>query len=205
MLWLIQSTAFVPALEGIVHYDCQVAGQAAAGRWRTNNSLGDKLRHLERYADAVLPHGLWLEYTRAHVGNAWNEMADVLAKQAAKACKDLPKPPLSNITALLEVDTSWWAAEHKAAQDKSLPLQPGRGLVWHPTHEQGPTNITCEELIPTTTLATVGAEEVIYCTKVLSVNIQGYRDKIKYLEQQLLRRQCQIAMFQENQERRGPL
>lgn len=89
MLWMVQAIQFVPIEAAVIHYDCQVAGQGATGRWKTG--APDKLRQLERYVNALLPGGLRLEYTRAHVGDAWNELADTLAKQAARGSSRVPR------------------------------------------------------------------------------------------------------------------
>ena len=94
----------------------------------------------------------------------------------------------------LHMDLSWLAAELTAAREGSLPLQADRGLVWNPDWGQGQTDLRGDELIPTVTVEAQRSAGVQYRTKVLTVNIQGYKDKIKYLEQQLPRRGCQLAI-----------
>ena len=202
LLWVGQGLSFLPMEQVVVNFDCQVAGFAADGSWQACNEYSSRLHDLELVLRGRLRGALRFEYVKAHADNAWNELADTLAKCGAKGGYDLPELPASNRQAFLHADLSWVAAEEYGRSTSSWPGGiPGTFAIAE-EKSTAPSPLLPADLLPLTQCHPRGSE-THYATSALSVNIQGLGGKAKYVEEQLNWRQCRIAFIQETKEGGG--
>ena len=202
LLWVGQSLAFFPASGVVVNFDCQVAGFSADGTWTACNEYSSRLHGLELLLRGRLGGALHFEYVKAHADNAWNELADVIAKSGANGNCNLPEPPESNCQAFLNTDLSWAAAEEYGRSSASWPDGPPGSFPIEEYKHTAPSTLQPSDLLPTRCM-TPQKPEAHFSTKILSVNIQGLGNKAKYVEEQLNWRQCCLAFIQETKEGGG--
>ena len=202
LLWLGQSASFLDFSHATVYFDCQAAGFAADGTWKDCGEYSQKLHQLELLLRGRLSNQLRLQYVKAHADNEWNELADVVAKQAAQGAGTLPTPPASNCQAFLRLDLCWKAAEEYGLRHRCWPGIGDGQLVIDEPAEVVPSPLTPEDLIPLRTTRTTD-QNPFFSTVALSVNLQGLRGKHSYVDAQLDARHCQVAFLQETKDPGG--
>ena len=206
LLWVGQSLNFLHLNEIVVHFDCHGAGWAATGDWQASDPFGYRIHGLELFIRSLTSHRLRFEYSRAHVGEAWNEMADVVAKCAALQEHDIPPPPLSNCKAFLELDMSWMALSVELSRFGTLDIQAGRWLAIPDPPDKLTSPLSPAQLVPMNIQGEAKEKEWSYFhTKCASLNVQGLQNKHRYLDAQLDSQQYQIAFIQETKDRESTI
>ncbi|CAE7036913.1 unnamed protein product [Symbiodinium sp. CCMP2592] len=198
VLWSLQFNVVLPGLRYHCHFDCYAAGWAATGDWSPTDPFAERVHLLELVARHYIPEGIHLTHVPAHTGEAWNELADVIAKQGANNCCHAAPPSAAACQAFLEADLSWTAATLHAHRHRSLPISAG-ALVWSPTWEETNTApLRPEQVLPVISEEWGhAADPARFSIKVLSLNAQGMQQKHPFYEQQLDELQCNICMLQE--------
>ena len=141
-------------------------------------------------------------HIKAHVGNGWNELADVLAKKAAKG-QEHAAPPQCVIKAVRDNDLQWLWAFASTVATHQLPLCQDGTVRWQ-------EDARCSEgacldaahLIPAAGQPTAARHNVLEM-KLVSANAQGLQLKYRYIEEQLLYMGCNVAIFQESKGKAG--
>ncbi|CAE6930495.1 unnamed protein product, partial [Symbiodinium sp. CCMP2456] len=193
MLWLLQGCNYAHFGQIILFFDCYAAGWPAEGTWSPVNGFSEKTRVLEQLLSRLLSAPIRFAHTKAHAGNPFNEMVDVLAKQAAQATICMKEPPPAAIDVLQHCDLSWLPLIFSG---DTLPIQAGQGFAWAQEYQWDHSTLKPEQLIPTKGNGTASATERIE-TKILSLNAQTLSGKSRYFEDQLDHLGYNIACFQE--------
>ncbi|CAE7899283.1 unnamed protein product [Symbiodinium sp. KB8] len=202
LLWIGQSLNFLHLSRAVVHFDCHGAGWAATGDWQASDSFGYRTHGLELFLRSMTRHQLHFEYSRAHIGEPWNEMADVVAKCAALQENDIPSPPLSNCKAFLELDLSWMALSTEMSRAGALDIQAGKWLTIPDPPDKLLSPLTPAQLIPMNIQGGTERQDwSCFHTKCASLNVQGLQNKHRYLDAQLDRQKYQIVFIQETKDR----
>ncbi|CAE7193341.1 unnamed protein product [Symbiodinium sp. CCMP2592] len=202
LLWIGQLLRFMSIASATIHFDNQAAGWGASGQWSPCNEFAVKTRELETYIRRLLHGNLVFQYVRAHHEDPWNEMADVIAKAAARQIKWVPRPPQGNCKAFRNMDSTWLLAAEPPDGQHVLPIKAGRWMEWNPTAADSKSVIQPEQLVPTVS-GTSLAKTAKLRTELLTINIQGLKGKHAYVEDQLAWRKTRIAFFQETKDAAG--
>ena len=204
LLWLGQGLRIFPITSAVVHFDCQAVGWGTNGLWAAATPLTEKAHELELLLRRFLRAGLEFNYIEAHEGQAWNELADVLAKAGAKQTKGLPAVPHATWRAFFAADLRWAATVYHGWTKGTLPIQPSQEFVWQPDQWVCGGSLRPDELLPTTTTTGADADkDTTFAAKILSVNVQGLKGMHRYLEEQCEQRGTQILCIQEHKDVAG--
>ena len=204
LLWLGQGLRIFPITSAVVHFDCQAVGWGTNGLWAAATPLTEKAHELELLLRRFLRAGLEFNYIKAHEGQAWNELADVLAKAGAKQTKGLPAVPHATWRAFFAADLRWAATVYHGWTKGTLPIQPSQEFVWQPDQWVCGGSLRPDELLPTTTTTGADADkDTTFAAKILSVNVQGLKGMHRYLEEQCEQRGTQILCIQEHKDVAG--
>ncbi|CAE7905413.1 rngB [Symbiodinium microadriaticum] len=197
LLWAIQMRSMIPALTCTVHFDCLSAGLGASGKWQPVGEMGAPTRHLDLLAQSLPGLSIQYQHVKGHEGNAWNELADGVAKALSLGGCIAAPPPDAAIRAFLEADLSWAGISCSAAANGSLPIEQGMFTVGEPSFR--PFQLTESQLIPT--IDPPGdvaiAQPSQFRLRACSVNVQGLAGHHKYVEEQLDHMGVNIAFMQE--------
>ncbi|CAE7299602.1 unnamed protein product [Symbiodinium sp. CCMP2592] len=204
LLWLAQSRTFINIEEAYVKYDCQAAGKGAEGAWRAPNEFGNKLRHLEQYVRGMMEDRLAFEYTRAHVGEEWNELADCIAKAGAHAIPGLPRAPNENTAAFMRLDMSWMVATARSFRSPNMLVKAGQWLTVPDQDWAKHSPLQPCDLVPMhrTRGVTNGAAKT-FGLRCATVNVQGLQHKHCYLDAQWENSALNIIFVQETKDSEG--
>eukprot|EP00439_Symbiodinium_sp_Y106_P040852 s3300_g5.t1 len=198
-----QALRIFPVIAATAHFDCQAAGWGADGSWRsttlpkssTNSSCmsGASLRTTWTSATSLLVSAT-LGTNLSTVLLSW-QLNGILVYH----------PPAENCQSFLCSDLSWLAAAAHGQRHQALPIQLGQWLSWAPGERYNAQPITAAELIPTITVGQGGSDlpAFEFSTMALSVNMQGMSGKRKYVEDQLLHKECRICFLQETKAQEG--
>ncbi|CAE7389529.1 unnamed protein product [Symbiodinium sp. CCMP2592] len=204
LLWILQSRAFLGASGYFLHYDCQVAGKAVSGVWNYVNEMGERSRLLEMYLQELIHVPIATMHVKAHQGDPFNELVDVLSKEAAKGSIQLPAPPRDTCAAFREIDMTWMAASCHARRWSTLPITPQGNLFWSYLRKEEKSHLQPEQLIPTQpgpgTDDRLGAG---FALKAVTLNAQSLKGKHKFYEAQMIEQQCHLAFLQETKGKAG--
>ena len=203
ILWAIQLRAVLPTVWCTVHYDCMSAGKAAAGIWEPADGMGERLRNLCLMAENLDGLHLQYEHVKGHAGNAWNEVADAVAKDCARGGSCCSPPPEDTVSTFLRMDLAWVGYGLQAAIHGSAKVENG-ALTWT---ENGfrPFALTEGQLIPTVE-PEVGAgvkAPGTFRIKACTINVQGLTGHHKYVEEQLDHMGMNIVFLQETKGNEG--
>ena len=147
--------------------------------------------------------GQELCHVRAHVGNAWNELADTVAKAAARGTFG-PIGPTQEGLSFLQADLRWLSTAVHFVGQSSLPLAGGDRLPWNERSDAACTPLTAKQLIPIQAQWPNGTgRNCELQLKVATINIQGMSGKHAYLEQQFEDEGLHIVFVQETKEGGG--
>ncbi|CAE7022108.1 unnamed protein product [Symbiodinium sp. CCMP2456] len=193
LLWLLQGCNYVHFGQIVLFFDCYAAGWPAEGTWSPVNGFSEKIRVLEQLLSRLLPVPIQFAHTKAHAGNPFNEMADVLANHAARATIHMQEPPPAAVDILQHCDLSWLPLIFSG---DTLPIRAGQGFAWAQDHKWDHSTLKPEQLIPTQGNGATQACEKLE-TKILSLNAQTLSGKSRYFEDQLDHLGYNIACFQE--------
>ncbi|CAE6942382.1 unnamed protein product [Symbiodinium sp. CCMP2592] len=202
LLWLVQSRGFICFNHITVHFDCMAAGLAADGSASATNGLAPALRALQHFTAAALGQEPRFSHVRAHQGEPYNELVDVVAKAAAAGNDSIPRPPPDLCRLVQSNDLSWLAASVDPSWTGILPINL-HGLQWQMQDDFGPSPLQATDLIPTSRPATTGTSTTEFQTVLFSLNAQGLGGKERYFEDQLDKMGVNIAMFQETKSKGG--
>ena len=170
------------------------------GAWDPVDSFGKKVHDLAPLTFEASSATTNVEHVQAHSGR--NELADLVAKQAAKGFDGLYAPPLEALRCFLESDLGWAATEIMGRRTGALPTAPG-WLQWC-ERPHVPSPLTPAELIPTTGRANLGDQKnCSFEMKVATVNIQGIAGNYRYIEEQCDQRSLNVVFLQETKAAAG--
>ncbi|CAE7825551.1 unnamed protein product [Symbiodinium sp. CCMP2592] len=197
MLWVLQFRAFTNEVSCKIVFDCMAAGYATDGRWQAPDEFGAQAHLLELFLREQPGLLLSFDHIKGHSGDAWNELSDVAAKEAARGVCPYGAPPTEVSQEFLSTDLSWLAAETRAGVSRALPISTGQ-LVWDEYQDDG-YRLTAEQLVPVTpaTSARQGHSYPDFYVKAGTLNVQGYGGLCPYIERQLDEADFNIVMFQE--------
>ena len=174
-------------------YDATVAGNFASGRWEYGDcKLAAFCRDAARlFQQMAGPHNIQWVHTRAHHGQPWNELSDVLAEQCRTTGNVNVPPPTPGWRLLIgEIDLSWAVLIPMSCMGGQVPF-PAKGvLTWQ---EDLPTRPDC--VIPTQ--GEVSGSTMQFDVRAISANVQTAIGKYKFFEEQLNRHQVHIFLMQE--------
>ena len=128
LLWLGQACHFLKIAAATLFFDCQCAGHGTDGQWSPGTDLTARTRDLEAYVSGLLRGRLLMSYVRAHVGHAWNECVDVIAKEASNAEHVVPRPPASNCKHSWLVTTVGWLQQLRGSISQACRSARANGL-----------------------------------------------------------------------------
>ena len=187
----------LPVVECCLHVDCLAAGRAATGQWAPVDQLSKQVHNLELALREIKGVEVAIEHVKGHSGDGWNELADGIAKLAAKGSSPIAEPPQPVCRAFLETDLAWVSFELAAHRTGAVNLR-HRALQWSEDPCR-PHQLAVEQLIPTTALPSVGAtaEPTEFRVKACTFNVQGVGGNYRYLEDQFEDGGYQVVMLQE--------
>ncbi|CAE7735994.1 RTase [Symbiodinium sp. CCMP2592] len=204
LLWLCQSRHVIQLTAATVYFDNMSAGWGASGKWSTSNSFGARLRQLAMFVDLLLPCGVRFRHTKAHQGDPWNEMADAVAKAAARGDFGPAGPPKVCASTFFTMDMSWLAAATPGTLASSLPIWNGQTLTWTVEEQARPSPLTPEQLVPTVPVWPGRQQDHFsFRVRAATLNVQGMLQKHAYLEAQFQEAGYQIILLQETKEKGG--
>ncbi|CAE7879862.1 unnamed protein product [Symbiodinium microadriaticum] len=198
LLWLLQGCQFLRFQEIFFHFDCFSAGWPVEGQWSPVNAFSRQMRALEQFLCRLTMQPLRFRHSKAHVGNPFNEMVDVLAKMIARGKLVFPAPPNSVCELIQSTDLSWLPVMSELALHG---ICTGSGLRWDGSCPYGNSQLTPEQLIPTRGGDDQPSRELEI--KILSLNAQSLRGKWRYYEDQLDAGAYNVACFQEAKSKSG--
>ena len=173
LLWAIQMRSTIPALTCTIHFDCLSAGLGASGDWQPVGALGAQTRHLDLLAQSL--HGLTIQYqhVKGHEGNAWNELADGVARALSVGGRMVASPPTAALRTFLDADLSWAGFSCRAAANGSLPIVQGMFTVGEQPFR--PFQLSESQLIPTVDPPgeVANTQSCQFRLRACSVNVQG--------------------------------
>ncbi|CAE6959382.1 unnamed protein product [Symbiodinium sp. CCMP2592] len=202
LLWLAQSRWSMPLTGAKIYYDCQAVGMSTAGDWNPPNEFGQKTRHLAAYVQGLFANNLTFEYTPAHVGQAWNELVDTVAKAGAQGDASLPEAPHANIAAFFRADIGWLHVAQRGLAQHTAQIRAGQWLVVPGGSAQACSPLQPSDIIPTTGGNPTG-QDGCFEVKCVTTNIQGFKGCHAYLDEQYALAGYQILFFQETKESEG--
>ena len=173
------------------------AGLATSEQWNTADlPIAEKARHLAQFAEAWLGMEFisW-NYTKAHSGQPWNELANTVANWfSGNAKHSVPTPALPKQFPLGTLDISRLHMLAPGVDSLAMPRLHGGVGNWSQTPMQltvlRPEQVT---RIYETQLPTSWSFDV----RAVSVNVQSAIGRMQYYEQQLLADSVGIAFMQE--------
>ncbi|CAE7254963.1 Pol [Symbiodinium sp. CCMP2456] len=202
LLWILQLKAMLQNVKATISYDCYAAGKAADGQWEAPNELGIRTFHLYHAITALPGIELEMNHVKGHSGHPWNEMADCIARTAAKDRDIFVGPPPETIHTFLKLQLQWLAPAIKAAKDGALPVRHGY-LQWsgQPFHDHC---LAPNDIIPVQEGgADVNGQNPAFRTRAATINIQGISGNHRYIEEQLNDLGVNLVFMQETKERQG--
>ena len=197
LLWVVQAKSMLPCIDCSIHFDCLAAGRAATGQWAPVDRLSVQIHNLELAIREIPGVRLEIAHVKGHAGNGWNELADGVAKSAAKGGSPFAEPPRDACRALLDTNLDWVGFEMAAGRTGAIDVA-NRALQW--SEEPCPHYpVSAEQLIPTECRLNKDdtGEPVRFRTRVCTFNVQGLRGNYRYMEEQFDAAGFQIVMLQE--------
>ena len=203
MLWVLQFRALLPEIQCKVKFDCLAAGYATNGRWQAPDHFGEQAHLLELFLREQPGLSFEMEHVKAHAGDPWNELSDVVAKEAARGKCPLGRPPQDICLEFQALDLKWLVTEAKAATSQALCIRQGR-LVWNQFRDDG-FRLSNAQLIPIKTAAGLASTDagVGFQVHFGTLNVQGYGGRGAYIEAQLDAADFNIVAFQETKAAAG--
>ncbi|CAE7257034.1 unnamed protein product [Symbiodinium sp. CCMP2592] len=203
LLWVLQARAIFPSMRCHLFVDCLSAGNAATGQWDSMNRLGAQTRDLEIFMRELDGLKLDVSHIKSHVGNAWNELADCIAKSAMQGCSTFAEATEPAVRAFLQQDISWLRVELAAARTGSLWLENG-GVCWN-EQPYPPSDLTPGELVPTADQLPHQASDrhVEFSMQTCTYNVQGLGGNHRYMEEQFAHHDFGVVFLQETKQQGG--
>ena len=134
--------SYLPAEKIVFHYDCNAVGKAAGGEWAPDGALMQKLRDVQNWLEQAASAQVRYEHVKAHAGHPLNELADTIAKRAAKGLMGSYAPPSEIVRLLLDHDFSWIAPSIAQQLRATMPFRDGSLLQWNPDQAFGRFELT---------------------------------------------------------------
>ncbi|CAE7261007.1 RE2 [Symbiodinium sp. CCMP2592] len=205
LLWVGQSRMSLPLDKVLIAYDCQVAGMGATGHWQHYGEFGGKVRALEATVEEMMYGTLEMHHVKAHVGQEWNELVDVVAKACTEPGHEIPTVPDDVCQAFMDLDMRWTMSTLRAGRLQDLNVQAGEWLITPERQPDMASPLGPEDLIPMTTRQPRDGRKTAhkFSLKCLSVNIQGLKGKHRYLDEQWNYGQYQLIFIQETKDAEG--
>ncbi|CAE6939333.1 Pol [Symbiodinium sp. CCMP2592] len=204
MLWIMQFRGLMPSLSCTLCFDCMSAGYAASGRWQAPDQFGEQGHLLELFLREQPGLDLHFAHVRAHEGNPWIELSDVLAKEASIGRARFGVPPVEVCREFLTLDLSWLAIEAKAACSQTYKVHRGC-LEWGAFRDDG-FRLRPDQLVPVQGGDhNSGQQPPSFELTAGTLNVQGFGGKTAYLEAQLDHEAFNVIMFQETKSPMGLL
>ena len=205
MLWILQFRTVFPGLRCTINFDCLAAGYATTGQWQAPDTFGERAHLLENYLRTLRGLELNFCHTKAHADDPWNELTDVLAKEAAAGRCVYGAPPHALSRQYQELDLSWLATEARATTSGVLPIRQGC-LEW----AQLPVSdfrLRPDQLVPVVDVEAppAGDHPTGFDMRVGTLNVQGFGGNAAYSEEQLDRAAFHVVFFQETKSPLGVL
>lgn len=128
-------------------WDSQVAGRQAEGLYGTSTALGRLLRGLQMALQQLTEADVGHLHVPAHQGHLYNEVADVLAKQAHSKCPTCPDNGLllQLVDKLGTLDNLWLLLTTSAAFPRRIS---GHFHWWSASETVFPKELLCKQLLP---------------------------------------------------------
>ena len=146
--WLLRYWRAAKVCTPIVFlWDSQVAGRQAEGLYGMSTALGRLLRGLQLALQQMMVEDVGHLHVPAHKGHLYNEIADVLAKQAHKKCPTCPDNGLllQLVGKLGHLDNLWLLLTTSPA----FPMRQQGCLHWSSTSETAfPKDLLSQQLMP---------------------------------------------------------
>ncbi|CAE7031281.1 unnamed protein product [Symbiodinium sp. CCMP2592] len=205
MLWVFQSLPFLAYQAVTFCFDCLAAGLAASGAWTPDCALMQRIRDLQLWLEQAAGTTIVFEHVKAHSEHPMNELADRVAKAAARGHLRDYEPPVEAVQLILQEDLSWIAPTLDLRQREAIPFARGGLVQWEPDMNFTPFQLEAHHVIPTTTKYVgrqASSSMQVECVAV-SLNVQGLRDKHRYLEEQFDEAHCNLVFLQETKSPMG--
>ena len=156
------------------------------------------MRTLEQLLAKLLPIPVTFSHAKAHSGDPYNELVDVLANRFALGQQTPCEPPAMICQLVQHTNLTWIPTLFNG---ETLPLG-GHGLCWDGTQPPGCSPLAPAQLIPTTGIDGQ-AQTAELQLKCFTLNAQSLSGKCRYYEDQLDELGCHVACFQETKGSEG--
>ena len=204
-LWILQLPWSSCFQEIVFKFDNCSAGFAAEGIWHLgDDDLSQNMRSVFLLLHSCLPNTpLRHEHVKSHDGNGWNEFADVAAKKAAQASKGIAGPPAAAAAILRQRGVKWLWAMASTAVSQQFPLSNNGAFSWKEDMGYQQSDLVPDHLIRTTPGTASRTTQRCIHTKIYAANVQGLQGKHRFIEEQLCKMSCNIALIQEGKGHSG--
>ncbi|CAE7291897.1 unnamed protein product [Symbiodinium sp. CCMP2592] len=206
LLWLLQLRCFIPRIEALMFVDCLAAGRAATGQWAPPNELAQRSHSLELILREIEGVTLQIQHIKGHAGHGWNEVADAVAKSAAKG-ESLPfSPPSHTIRTFMTANLEWISFDMAARRTGSSWMDENC-MCW--PEQYGTTfRLSPQQLVPTVAedeglWPIVEADGSEFVLSACSFNVQGLGSAHRYMEEQFDFYGYNVAFLQETKSNEG--
>ena len=187
----------------VMRFDAQVAGYFASGQWETNQApISEFTREIVRFLEHCIGmHSLQWRHTKAHDGQPWTEMADVVADLCMQGIQlGIPQPNPGWPFCIGNISMTWAALVPMSCASSALPLNADGQFCWE--EDEGPLQpMAVHQVIPTT--GDVTGQQLQLRIKAVSANVQTCIGKYKFFEEQLKQQGIDIFCVQEARSREG--
>ena len=179
-------------------FDALLAGRSSEGAWSPHdNGFARHVRQLLQLCEGVVGRErLQWRHVKAHSGQPFNELVDVLAESFRMDVQGrLPGPPTAWHVAPGHVDLTWANLVAGRSTGYSLPALHEGVINWTPPAESL-NPLSAAMLIPAHGCTVKGI--VQFTIKSATINVQTAVGKYPYFEQQMVQKGINVAFLQES-------